>query len=83
MIAVFLIFLILTFIFLVIGLSDFLKVMGKQLRELTLSCSSDTDSTTIEGGGKSDHQHVVLESNLISQCFLQVHLTNSSTWVFV
>ena len=56
--------------------------MGKQLRELTLSCSSDTDSTTIEGGGKSD-QHIVLESNLISQCLLQVHLTNSSTWVFV
>ena len=54
MIAVFLIFLILTFIFLFIGLSDFLRVMGKQLRELTLSCSSDTDSTTIEGGGKSN-----------------------------
>ena len=34
------------------GLMEFLKTMGRQLNELTLSCSSDSDSTNIEGGGK-------------------------------
>jgi len=33
------------------GLMEFLKTMGRQLNELTLSCSSDSDSTNIEGGG--------------------------------
>ena len=34
------------------GLYDFLKQLGSQLTDLTLSCSSDADSTNLWGGGQ-------------------------------
>ena len=45
------------------GLMEFLKTMGRQLNELTLSCSSDSDSTNIEGGGKLAKNKQTLQAN--------------------
>ena len=36
-----------------IGLYNFLEKSGKNLKEFTISCGSDADSTLLEGGGRS------------------------------
>ena len=36
-----------------LGLCKFLELRGRQLKEFTISCGSDADSTFLEGGGRS------------------------------